>query len=43
MSPLCAVAIAVEAAAIADGESAARCSFWGAIYQQSSVNHRRTS
>lgn len=43
MSPLGSVAVAVKAAAVADGKSAACFSFWGAIYQQSSVNHRRAA
>lgn len=33
MSPLGSVAVAIEAADVADGKSAACCSFWDAIYQ----------
>lgn len=32
MSPLGSVAVAVKAAAVADGKSAACCSFWGALW-----------
>lgn len=43
MSPLCSVAVAVEAADVTDSKGAACCGFGSAIYQQSSIIHRRAA